>query len=306
MTARRRRKSGSGPSATALIAWVGGARTGIGAPEVAPGSVLSSLPISRLSGGQMSGSRALLVGRACGLAAGTLLACGSVLVGATHVGESSLAGDNARLLSPVPAGPDATGGTAEEYRADPPAEPTSAAPDLVSAQGVTDPSPMIHPPLGPVRRNTPVSLDVPADAPRRNSDTAQQPWNSSPQAAGHAQQDPIPPVSPVLDPATKGVGRVAPVGGVLAPTEPSTNTAKDNGAKDAGEKQPEITGNKRVSSPREKRASTGKIGAVETVKQVMAPVDNTITPAIQPVVRSVIQPAAQPAMSMLAPLLPIG
>ncbi|HEV7829811.1 MAG TPA: hypothetical protein VGP04_13370 [Pseudonocardiaceae bacterium] len=92
----------------------------------------------------------------------------------------------------------------------------------------------------------------------------------------------------------------------MAPTEPSTNTAKDNGAKDAGEKQPEITGNKRVSSPREKRASTGKIGAVETVKQVMAPVDNTITPAIQPVVRSVIQPAAQPAMSMLAPLLPIG
>lgn len=301
MTARRRRKSGSGPSATALIAWVGGARTGIGAPQAAPGSVISSLPISQMSGSQISGSRALLVGRACGLAAGTLLACGSVLVGATHVGEGSLVGDNAPLLNPVPAGPGASGSATQEYRADPPAESTSAAPDLVSAQGVTDPSPTIHPRLGRVRRNTPVSLDVPADGPNRVSGAAQRPWNSSPQAAGHAPQDPIPPVSPVLDPATKGVGRVAPVGGVLAPTNPSANAAKD-----PVEKQPESSGNKRVNSSREERTTAGRIGAVDTVRQVTAPVDNTITPAIQPVVRSVIQPAAQPAMSMLTALLPIG
>jgi hypothetical protein len=301
MTARRRRKSGSGPSATALIAWVGGARTGMVAPEVTPGSVASSLPIRPMSGSPMSGSRALLVGRACGLAAGTLLACGSVLVGATHVGEGALVGDTAPLLSPVPPGPDVTGGTSEEYRADPPAEPASAAPDLVSAQGVTDPSPPIHPRLGRVRRNAPVSLDVPADGPSRNSGTAQRPWNSTPQPARRAPQDPIPPVSPVLDPTTKGVGRVAPVGGVLRPTDSSTNAAKD-----PGEKQPESSGNEPVTRPRENRASTSGIGAVDTVKQVVAPVDNTITPAIHPVVRSVVQPAAQPAMSMLTPLLPIG
>ncbi len=300
MTARRRRKSGSGPSATALIAWVGGARTGLSAPEVAPGSVVSGLPISQTSGG-----RALLVGRACGLAAGTLLACGSVLVGATHVGESSR---SAPLLSPVPAVPGATDSASAEYPADPPAEPASAAPALVSAQGVTDQNPTIHPRLGRVHRNTPVSLDVPADGPSRDSGIAQRPSNSPPPAAGKAPQDPIAPVSPVLDPATKGVGRVAPVGGVLAPTDPSPNTAKDPGekAKGPGENQTESTASKRVTSPREKRASASGIGAVETVKQVVAPVDNAITPATHPVVRSVVQPAVQPAMSMLTPLLPIG
>ncbi len=303
MTARRRRKSGSGPSATALIAWVGGARTSIGAPAVAPGSVVSGLPISQTSGG-----RALLVGRACGLAAGTLLACGSVLVGATHVGEGSHAGDSALLLSPAPAAPGAADSTSAEYPAGPPAEPTSAAADLVSAQGVTDQSPTIHPRLGRVRRNAPVSLDVPADEPSRDPGTAQRPWNPPPPAAGPAPQAPIAPVSPVLDPATKGVGRVAPVGGVLAPTDPSPTAAKDSGekAKDPGEKRTESVGSKRVTSPREKRASASGIGAVETVKKVVAPVDNAITPATHPVVRSVIQPAAQPAMSMLTPLLPIG
>lgn len=305
MTARRRRKSGSGPSATALIAWVGGARTGLGAAEIAPGSVVSCFSISQMSGSlpssQLSGSRALLVGRACGLAAGTLLACGSVLVGATHVGEGTFAGDNAPLLSPVPAGPGAAGSTTEEYRVDPPAEPPSAAPDLVSAQGVTEPSPMIHPRLGRVRRNAPVSLDVPADGPSRDSGTAQRPWKSPPKAAGHAPPEPITPVSPVLDPATKGVGRVAPVGGVLAPADPSTNAAKD-----PGDKQPDSSRNEQVTSPRQERASTSGIGAVDTVKQVVAPVDNSITPAVRPVVRSVVQPAAQPAMSMLTPLLPIG
>jgi hypothetical protein len=294
MTARRRRKSGSGPSATALIAWVGGDRTDLGAPALAPGSVVSGLPIN-----QVSGSRALLIGRACGLAAGTLLACGSVLVGATHVGEGSFAGDNA--APPLGPAPDATGSTFEEYRADPPVEPTSAAPDLVSAQGVTDQSPTIHPRLGQVRRNTPVSLDVPADGPSRDSGTAQRPQNSPPPAAGPAPRDPIAPVSPVLDPATKGVGRVAPVGGVLAPSDPSTNAANDPGTR-----QIESPRNEWVTSPRKERARTGRTGAVETVKRVVAPVDDTVAPAAQPVVRSVVQPAAQPAMSMLTPLLPIG
>jgi hypothetical protein len=91
------------------------------------------------------------------------------------------------------------------------------------------------------------------------------------------------------------------VGGVLAPADPSTNAAKD-----PGDKQPDSSRNEQVTSPRQERASTSGIGAVDTVKQVVAPVDNSITPAVRPVVRSVVQPAAQPAMSMLTPLLPIG
>jgi len=80
MTARRRRKSGSGPSATALIAWAGGA--GVGADVSLAGdrtSLVASVPTSRLP----------LIARGRGLAAGTLLACGSVLAVAAHTADSS-------------------------------------------------------------------------------------------------------------------------------------------------------------------------------------------------------------------------
>ncbi len=291
---------------------------GIGAPIVPPDSVVSALPTSQTDG------RAILLGRACGLAAGTLLACGSVLVGATHVGESnSLAGDQAHLLSPVPSAPGTAGSTSAGYRADPPADPTAAAPDQVSAQGVnTDPAPTIQPRFERVRRNIPLSVDMPPDEPSRDSGTAPRPWESPPPAAGHAPQSPIAPVSPVLDPATEGVGRVAPVGGVL-PTNPSTGPQKPSAqkpdpqkpdpqkpsAQNSGEKQAESPPNQRVNegitAPREKRVNGTRIGPVETVKQVVAPVDNTIRPVIGPVVQSVVQPATRPATSLLTSLLPL-
>jgi hypothetical protein len=270
MTARRRRKSGSGPSATALIAWVGGAQASVGAPASAPVSVIDDG-----SPGRGSGGRAILVGRACGLAAGTLLACGSVLAGAAHVGDGSLAGDSAPLLNLTPAVPSA--GTPDEYRGNAPAKRPSAAPDMVSAQAVADTNPAPYPRLGRVCRNNPVFLDMPAESPSRNSGTAQQPWAPPPPSTGHAPSSPIAPVSPVLDPAAKGVGRVAPVGRVLAPT-------------DSREEQAGSPRGAQPGSPRDERASLSPREAVAAVKQVAAPVDNTL----------------QPAMTMLTSLLPRG
>ena len=272
MTARRRRKLGSGPSAAALIAWVGGAQPGVGEPASAPVSVIDGGSYGRLPGG-----RAILVGRACGLAAGTLLACGSVLAGAIHVGDGSLAGDSEPLLNHTPAVPGAS--TPDEHRGNVPAGRTSVAPDVVSAQAVADMGPAPHRKLGRVRRNNPVSLDMPA-APSRNSGTAQQPLGSPPPPTGHAPS-PIAPVSPVLDPATKGVGRVAPVGGVLAPSNPSAE---------------------RAGSPRDERVSLSTSGALAAVKRVVAPVHSVVKPVIKPVIK----PATQPAMAMLTSLLPIG
>jgi hypothetical protein len=292
MTARRRRKSGSGPSATALIAWVGS--TGIGAPAVASVPVIGSPSSSRIAG-----NRAIFLGRACGLAAGTLLACGSVLAGAAHVGDGSLAGDSVPLLNPTQAIPDVTAGAPAEYRTDPPAEPESAAPDVVSVQAVTESSAPLHPPLGRVRRNAPASVAMPADAPSQNPRTAQQPWHSPPPAAGQTPQDPITPVRPVLDPAAKQVGGVAPVGEVLAPTNPS---APANPRQVRGEGPRE----KQAASPRNKRMGPITSGAAQTVKKVVTPVDNTVSQTIEPVIKPVIRPAARPAMAMLTSLLPIG
>jgi hypothetical protein len=282
MTARRRRKSGSGPSATALIAWVGGARTSLS------DSVGASVPVAASASiGRTAGNRAIFLGRACGLAAGTLLACGSVLAGATHVGDGSLAGDGVPLLNRLPAAPDASVGAPSEYRAGPLAEPASAAPNLVSAQVVTEPNPLLHPPLGRARRNVPLSVDMPADEPSQSlPSTAQQPWQSPSPAAGPTAQSPIAPVSPVLDPAAKGVGRVAPVGGVLAPTNPSRVRVGDTRERQAG--------GDRAASPRQKRPGRNTSGPVQAVKKVVAPVGNTI------------RPATQPAMTMLTSLLPRG
>jgi hypothetical protein len=303
MTARRRRKSGSGPSATALIAWVGGARASIGAPAVAPASVTASGPTGRMAGG-----RAIFLGRACGLAAGTLLACGSVLAGATHVGDGSLAKDSVALLDPTPTAPDVTIGT--EYRADPPVESAAAAPDAVSAQALTEPSRSLHPQLGRVRRNAPVSMAMPADEPIQNPRTAQQPWQSSPPATGPAPQNPIAPVNPVLDPAAKGVDRVAPVGGVLAPNNPNNPDTLTNPrqvrAERSREKQAGSSSDDRATSSRGKRTGLTTCGPVKTVQKVVTPVDNTISQTIEPVVKPVVQPATRPAMTMLTSSLPIG
>jgi len=212
MTARRRRKVGSGPSATALIAWLDAAQSSVGELTSASGSVIDDG-----SGRRAPGDRAILLGRVCGLTAGTLLACGSVLAGATHVGDGSLAGDGASLLNHTPTAPGA--GTSEGYLRNVPAGHTSAAPVMVSAQAVAGPSPVPYSRLGRVRRNNPVSLDV-LPAPSRNSGTRQHPWTSPSPPAGHAASGPIAPVRPVLDPAAQGVGGVAAMGGVLAPANP--------------------------------------------------------------------------------------
>jgi hypothetical protein len=94
----------------------------------------------------------------------------------------------------------------------------------------------------------------------------------------------------VLDPATRGVGQVTPVGGILAPTNPNADRADHQFSKPL---------NGRAS----RRDEDNPLGAVETVNQVVAPVGN----AIQPVTRQpLIQPATRPAMAMLTSLLPIG
>jgi len=287
MTARRRRKSGSGPSAAALIAWVGGGQASVGEPASAPVSVIGGG-----SSGQVPGGRAILLGRACGLAAGTLLACGSVLAGATHVGDGSLAGAGASLLNHTPAVPGADAGTPDGYRGNAPAGRLSAAPDLVSAQTVADTSPAPHLRLGRVRRNNPVSLDMPAE-PSRNSGTAQQPWSSSPPPTGHAPSGPIAPVGPVLDPAAKRVGRISPVGGVLVPTH-----LREERAGSPHDRQDGSLRHGPAASPRDEQISLSASKAVAPVKQVVAPVHNALHRAIPP--------ATQPAMAMLTSLLPVG
>ena len=214
MTARRRRKSGSGPSATALIAWVGGAQRAVGAPAGTAVSGAHSWSSRRRSGG-----RAILAGRAFGLAAGTVLACGSVLASAVHVGDGSPTGEGAFLPSLPPAAPSVGSGTPGEYGGTASAERVSAAPAPVSAQAFVRTGPALRPQPAQVHRNNPVSLDVPAEdgaAPH----TAQSPWRSPAPPADDASTGPMAPVNPVLDPAASGVGRVAPVGGVLEPAAP--------------------------------------------------------------------------------------
>lgn len=270
----------------------------------------------------MVGSRAIFLGRACGLAAGTLLACGSVLAGATQVGDGSLAQGTSPSLNPTQTDPDATADVPAAFPADPPAEPGFAAPDVVSVQAVSAPSPPRHTQLGPVRRNSPVALDMPADGPIQNPSAAEQPWHSPPPAAGPAPQEPInpvrrpEPVSPVLEPAADEVGRVAPVGGVLVPNNPSApDNPRQVRADQPRETQPRQTPPRqtprgssrddRAANTRDKRTDRTTGGPVDTVKNVVAPVDNAVSETIDPI-KPVLQPATRPAMSMLGSLLPIG
>ena len=286
MTARRRRKSGSGPSATALIAWVGARQTAISAPISAPVSVIQGEHVPRIPR-----SRAVLVGRACGVAAGTLLACGSVLASATHVGDGSLAGNSTPLpnRSPVALG----AGNPDEHRADAPPNLPLAAPELVSAQTVADNRPALHPRLGQVRRNNPAFVTAPA-APSRQASTDRRPRVSPAPAAGQTRRSPIAPVAPVLDPATNRVGRVAPVGGVLTPANPSGQQTRSAGDEPAANPR---TGQ---SGPATNDAVTSNAAA--SVRQVVGPVGAAVQPTVQPAT----QPAAQPAMAMLTSLLSRG
>jgi hypothetical protein len=273
MTARRRRKPGSGPSASALIAWVGGSQAGIATHVGAPVSAIGDA-----SAGGTAGGRAILLGRACGLTAGTLLAFGSVLVGATNVGEGPLAG--APVLNPLPAVPDAAADIPVESRADAPAESTSAAPEQVRAQAVTETSKPLHPPLGQVHRNSPASVGVPATEPDTHSDAVQQPSGPPPPAKNRAPQGPAAPITPVLDPTAQGVGRVAPVGGVLAPKRPSQERVNS----ETGPPR-----NAPAANPRDQHAilpvPAAVAGGVGTIRQVAAPV-------------------ARPARAALSSLLP--
>lgn len=211
MTARRRRKLGSGPSATALIAWVGGAQTVAGAPTRAAVSGVHAWSSSRSLGG-----RAIVVGRAFGLAAGTVLACGSVLASAVQVDDGPLTGKGASLPSYPPVAPDAGSGALDGYGGSVSAARMSAAPVAVSAQAFARKTPAQPLRAARVHRNNPVSVDVPADH-SPPPQAAQTPWRSSAPPADQTPTGPIAPVNPVLDPAASGVGRVAPVGGVLEP-----------------------------------------------------------------------------------------
>ena len=301
MTARRRRKSGSGPSATALIAWLGGGRPGVTDGEATPVSVTGSAPIGRTVGG-----RAILVGRACGLAAGTLLACGSVFVGATHSGDGSLATDSAPLLNPLPAEPEATADTPGEFESGMASEPAPASPEPVRAQAVAVQSSVVAPRSGQVRRNAPVSVDMPAEA-TQHPHTAPQLGQPGPSGAGRAPAAPVAPISPVLDPATRGVGEVAPVGGVLRPAKPSPQRADNQFAP---------ARNEQVAHRRDKPVNDAPQGPVQTLDKVVAPLDNPVNPVLDPVTKqplthavtqqAPIQPVTQPAMAMLNSLLPLG
>src|SRR5579884_1787432 len=290
MTARRRRKSGSGPSATALIAWVGGVRPGVtDSDDTAPDSVVGGAPTRRTIGG-----RAILVGRACGLAAGTLLACGSVLVGATHAGDGSLATDTAPLLNPIPAEPGATVGAPGESGADMSSEPAHAAPEPVSAQAVAVQSPVASPQSGRVRRNAPVPVQTPAEAPQHPA-TAPQPRRQAPSGSGRAPATPIAPISPVLDPAASGVGEVAPVGGVLTPAKPTRQRADDqfvtatDGSAAHRRAKPV---NKVPQGPVQTLDKSVQMldKPVQPLDKVDAPLDNTINPVLEPVTK---QPLTQ-------------
>jgi hypothetical protein len=206
MTARRRRKSGSGPAATALIAWVGGRQVA----GASAGAEVSG--VHAWSSGRSPAGRAILAGRALGLAAGTLLACGSVLAGAVHVGEGSLTGEGAPLPSYTPVGTD-TGSGPDGYGGQAPADRAAVAPDAVSSQALAATGSALRQRSGPVHRNKPASFDVPAEngPPPPN---VQRSWGSPPPAADQAPTGPIAPAKPVLDPAASGVARV---GEVLAP-----------------------------------------------------------------------------------------
>lgn len=158
MTTRRRRKWGSGPSAPALIAWVGG--TGIGADRVAS-DAWSGVPASAAPS---SYGRAPLFGRARGFAAGTLLACGSVLAVTVHAADSSSQLPESAHPGLVTASPDAGPGG---YGAKPltVAALSAAVPAATSAQAFAGTG------TGAVHRNRPIAFGVAGESSSEGAET---------------------------------------------------------------------------------------------------------------------------------------
>jgi hypothetical protein len=225
-------------------------------------------------------SRAVLVGRACGLAAGTLLACGSVLASATHVGDGSLAegGAGNALLPNTPPDPAVGATPAEAYQAFGSPQREAAAPEPVSTQAFVRTSQPQLPRPAQVRRNAPMVVDAPAAASPPPGST-QRPWEPSAPPASHPPANPIAPVNPVLDPAESGVGRLAPVGGVLAPQAPGQGAPRQERVRRSEDQQ----------APQEP-ASVATTKSADPLGQVVAPLEQ----------------AAQPAISALTSLLPLG
>lgn len=245
--------------------------------------------------GPVRGGRAVLVGRACGLAAGTVLACGSVLIGATHAGDGMPTSDSAPLPNRAPTVPaaatDPPNLAASGYRGspgNPSAQRMAPPPDSVSAQAVADQQPASQLRRGRVPRNAPASVTMPAHTGRApGSAQHQEPADTSSRSTGRA----VPaPVKPVLEPATKRVDRVAPVGGLLGPDVPDRAQEGTSSSGWASDPPQERAANSRAERP----GPSALTSVAEPVKRVIAPVGK--------VTRS----ATQPAMSMLNSVTPLG
>ncbi|HET9255366.1 MAG TPA: hypothetical protein VFO16_09215, partial [Pseudonocardiaceae bacterium] len=249
--------------------------------------------------------------------AGTLLAFGSVLVGATNLGEGSVVGSGAPVLNPLPGASEADADTVAEYHADAPAESAPAAPDQVSTQAATETAATPHPRLGPVHRNAPISVGAPAAEPGvLHSDAAPQSWTEHPPAPGQTPPGPTAPVSPVLDPATHGVGRV---GEILTPDSP----APDSPGKEHADDETEVPRQAPGPSPRDTPTALPTRGTPQPVQPDAAqpdqdvadprdevtgglaqPVVKTVTQPVHSVIAPVAAPVARPVIATLASLLP--
>jgi hypothetical protein len=154
MTARRRRKPGSGPSATALIAWVGGAKPGRPASASVSSSQASLAILAPYSSAPFAGRA-----RARSLAAGTLLACGSVLAVGVHAADSSPPREKPAPASGLATTPDAgSGGSAAQTPLAAAARPVAAP----AAGGLwTLGGPEVR--AGKVHRNAPLFVGGSAD-----------------------------------------------------------------------------------------------------------------------------------------------
>lgn len=274
MTARRRRKSGSGPSATALIAWVGG--TGFGTDHegrtvpsgLAVSSGPSDLPASFADG--PAHGRPPLGGKARGLAAGALLACGSVLAVAVHAADSS---GPQKATSPglVTVKPGAVSGG---FAAAPAAADSAAPPAVTSAQSFTG----TQIPSGSVPRNVPRFVDAPRtapDEPRRPAPLAMpgaEPGQATEHSVGRT-------VAPVTEPVVRAPETVVGAVGAMVASQDRNSTS-------AG-------GLSRLAAP-------GPL-LEQFVPAAQAPIDAAVTPLDDDAVVP-LQEGVQPAMTMLSPL----
>lgn len=281
MTARRRRKSGSGPSATALIAWVEG--TGYG-PENS-GTWLSDRAYQTGSAAvPPAETRPPLVGRARGLAAGTLLACGSVLAVTVHAADSA---GPARAATPdlVTVDP---GAVSRGQAATPAVSATTAPPAVTSAQSLGGAQVR----AGAVPRNVPRAIDVP----RAVSSRPQQVPSRMPGADRGQQVPERDPVERAIEPVTQAPRTVVgAVGDLIAP--------KDRSVSSSGSVSP--TG----SVARQAGPASGAL-LEQAVPAVQIPVEEVLTPLQQAAAPlqdagAVLDEGFQPALTML-PHLPLG